>query len=165
MFAQNGYWTLMPELNLLDDNSYWVEGDYHLKSQGWRWTSFSVSSVNWVQDNVTSRCIDAGNPGSPLADELHTIPVDSNHDFGENIRINMGAYGGTNQASMPPHNWTLSGDLNNDGTIDFTDMAQWSGSSFPDDIDNPSDLNRNKIVDMADLMILTQDWLEQTSWF
>ena len=26
-------------------------------------------------------------------------------------------------------------------------------------------LNRNKIVDMSDLMILTQDWLEQTSWF
>ena len=136
-----------------------------MKSQGWRWTSFSVNDVNWVQDNVTSRCIDAGNSGSSLADELLTIPVDPNHDFGENNRINMGAYGGTNQASMPPHNWALSGDLNNDGTIDFADMAQWSGSSYPEDIDKPADLNRNKIVDMSDLMILTQDWLEQTIWY
>jgi hypothetical protein len=77
----------------------------------------------------------------------------------------MGAYGGTNQASMSPHNWALSGDLNNDGTVDFADMAQWSGDSFPEDIDNPADLNRNSIIDMADFMILTQDWLEQTSWF
>ena len=55
--------------------------------------------------------------------------------------------------------------MNNDGTVDFTDMAQWSGSLFPADINKPADLNRNKIVDMSDLMILTQDWLEQTSWF
>ena len=165
LFAENGYWTILPELGSLDANSYWVEGDYHLKSQGWRRTSFSVHDVNWVHDSLTSRCIDAGNPGSSLAGELLTIPLDSNHDFGENIRVNMGAYGGTNQASMPPHNWALSGDLNNDGTIDFTDMAQWSGSSFPEGIDNPSDLNRNKTVDMTDLMMLTQDWLKRTSWF
>jgi hypothetical protein len=44
-------------------------------------------------------------------------------------------------------------------------MAQWSGSSFPEGIDNPSDLNRDKIVDMTDMMLLTQDWLERTSWF
>ena len=165
LFAENGYWTMTPSLFSFNQNANWVEGDYHLKSQGWRWTSFSVHDVNWIQDNVTSKCIDAGNPGSPLAGELLTIPVDSNHDFGRNVRVNMGAYSGTNQASIPPNNWALSGDLNNDGTVDFVDMAQWSGNSFPEDIDNPADLNRNKIIDMADLMILTQDWLEQTSWF
>jgi hypothetical protein len=160
-FAENGYWTLPPDNN----DAIWIQGDYHLKSQGWRWTSYSVHDVNWVQDSVTSRCIDAGNPGSALDDELLTIPIDPNHDYGRNVRVNMGAYGGTNQASMPPHNWALPGDLNNDGIVDFSDMAKWSGGSFPEDIDNPADLNRNTIVDMADFMILTQDWLEQTCWF
>ncbi|MHC4647116.1 MAG: right-handed parallel beta-helix repeat-containing protein, partial [Planctomycetota bacterium] len=40
----------------------------------------------WVRDHVTSDAIDAGNPGCPLLDE----PNDPN-----NLRINMGAFGGT----------------------------------------------------------------------
>jgi hypothetical protein len=60
--------------------------DYHLKSQAGRW---DPASKNWVTDESTSPCIDAGNPQSRVSDE--PAPNGS--------RINMGAYGGTPEAS------------------------------------------------------------------
>lgn len=60
--------------------------DYHLVSHAGRWDS---NSESWVQDNLTSPCIDAGDPDGPIGDEL--MPHGN--------RINMGAYGGTWQAS------------------------------------------------------------------
>jgi len=76
------------------------------------WTTTSGSMANtqrglWTWDDVTSRCIDAGNPNSPLGDELLTIPADPNGQWGQNIRINMGAFGGTEQASIPPLGWAI----------------------------------------------------------
>ena len=79
-------------------------GDYHLKSEGWRW---NMNSETWAYDNVTSLCIDAGDPASPLGDEPMSVPRDPNNEYGINLRINMGAYGGTCQASMPPLNWSI----------------------------------------------------------
>jgi parallel beta-helix repeat protein len=79
-----------------------ADGDYHLKSEGWRW---NMQNESWTYDNVTSRCIDAGDPLSPLGDEPMSAPRDPNNEYGINQRINMGAYGGTCQASIPPHGW------------------------------------------------------------
>jgi hypothetical protein len=62
-------------------------GDYHLKSQAGRW---DPKSQTWVLDELTSPCIDAGDPASDWTAELWP--------HGE--RINMGAFGGTPQASM-----------------------------------------------------------------
>jgi hypothetical protein len=63
------------------------EGDYHLKSERGRyWPLYDI----WVLDNVTSPCIDAGNPDDDYSNER--VP---NGD-----RINMGAYGNTIYASM-----------------------------------------------------------------
>ncbi|MHC4566734.1 MAG: right-handed parallel beta-helix repeat-containing protein [Planctomycetota bacterium] len=64
-------------------------GDYHLKSQVGRW---DPTSKRWIQDNVTSPCIDAGDPTSPVG-----LEPSSN-----GARINMGAYGGTSEASKSP---------------------------------------------------------------
>jgi predicted outer membrane repeat protein len=64
----------------------WVEGDYHLKSQAGRWDPLGES---WVLDEVTSPCIDAGDPNSPVGDEPEP----------NGGRVNMGAYGGTGEAS------------------------------------------------------------------
>ncbi len=61
-------------------------GDYHLKSRAGRW---DPGSQSWLKDNVTSLCIDAGEPGFDVADEPEP----------NGQRINMGAYGGTDQAS------------------------------------------------------------------
>jgi hypothetical protein len=61
-------------------------GDFHLKSQEGR---YDPSSQSWIIDDITSPCIDTGNTDSPIGDE--PLP---NGD-----RINMGAYGGTAEAS------------------------------------------------------------------
>ena len=37
--------------------SVWADGDYHLRSQTGRW---DPTTQEWVQDDVTSPCIDAG---------------------------------------------------------------------------------------------------------
>jgi hypothetical protein len=85
LFADPGYWDPngTPE-DSSDD--FFVEGDYHLKSQAGRW---DPNSQDWVFDDVTSPCIDAGDPNSPAGDE----------PFPNGGRINMGAYGGTAEAS------------------------------------------------------------------
>ena len=79
-----------------------ANGDYHLKSEGWRWSSKEES---WVYDEVTSPCIDAGDPDLPLGDEPMYVPRDPDNIFGVNQYINMGAFGGTAKASMPPPGW------------------------------------------------------------
>jgi len=90
-------------------------GDYHLKSQAGRWDPISET---WVQDDVTSPCIDAGDPNSPIGYE----------PFPNGGIINMGAYGGTTGASMsyfgePVCERIRAGDINGDCRIDCTDLA------------------------------------------
>ena len=64
-------------------------GDYRLRSnRGRYWPEHDV----WVLDRVSSPCIDGGDPSAEPLDE----PVPNGG------RINMGAYGGTVQASMTP---------------------------------------------------------------
>ena len=63
--------------------------DYHLKSQAGRW---DPSSQTWLIDDITSPCIDAGEPETSIGSE--PLP---NGDI-----INMGAYGGTVEASKSP---------------------------------------------------------------
>jgi parallel beta-helix repeat protein len=157
-FVDPGHWA--------EDGYYgsWVDGDYHLKSQGWRWTRYKTHGANWVWDERTSLCIDAGSPASPLADELLAVPVDPDSEWGENLRINMGVYGGTSQASMAPHQWAVCADLTNDGTVDLHDFVQWA-QDLQAGRDAPgADLDRNGIVTLADFALLAADWLAQTSW-
>jgi len=81
-------------------------GDFHLKSQAGRW---EPNDENWVVDTTGSPCIDAGNPDEPVGLER----------FPNGGRINMGAYGGTPQASLSlqllPH---LSGQASNPSPAD-----------------------------------------------
>lgn len=89
-FAAHGYWvdSANPAFPVTSDYStaLWIEGDCHLKSKAGRWDPIRG---DWVPDNVASPCIDAGDPNSPVADEP---PPNGG-------RINMGAYGGTTEAS------------------------------------------------------------------
>jgi predicted outer membrane repeat protein len=151
-FAAPGHW---------DDDDPWVNGDYHLKSFGWRW---DPARAQWTFDRVTSRCIDAGNPGSPLGAELLFVPEDPNNEWGENLRINMGAYGGTAQASIPPYDWALLADLNNDGAVDWLDFVCTGCDWLKTAPYQPCDLNRNGDVNPADLDLFADDWLKTTIW-
>jgi hypothetical protein len=79
-----------------------IEGDYHLKSQGYRWED-STLGPHWVSDSVTSPAIDAGNPIDGLGEELERIPEDLEGSKGVDHAIDLGAYGGTAQASLAPN--------------------------------------------------------------
>lgn len=164
-FVEPGYWGDVNDHNIIlepnDPNAVWVEGDYHLKSSGWRW---DTARQRWDWDDVTSRCIDAGNPGSPLADEPLSIPEDPNNVWGENLRINMGAYGGTVEASIPPYDWAILADLTNDGTVDLIDFAYQAADWLNSAAEQPGDFNRDDLIDTSDLALLADDWLKQTSW-
>jgi hypothetical protein len=88
--------------------------DYHLKSEAGKWDS---NSQNWIQDNVTSPCIDVGDSMSPIG--LEPFP---NGGF-----VNMGAYGGTPEASKayfgePICSTVVAGDINGDGQVNRTDL-------------------------------------------
>lgn len=67
----------------------WVTGDYHLKSMFGRW---NLDQGIWIMDGMSSPCINNGDPLWPLANE----------PFPNGGRINLGAYGGTTQASKAP---------------------------------------------------------------
>jgi predicted outer membrane repeat protein len=71
-----------------------ANGDYHLKSQAGRW---DPNTENWTIDKVSSLCIDAGDPNTPVGLER----------FPNGGRINMGTYGGTPEASLS--HWQLPG--------------------------------------------------------
>jgi hypothetical protein len=86
LFARADYWD--PNGTPADANDdFWVAGDYHLKSQAGRW---DPELQQWVADDITSPCIDAGNDSAEWTNEPQP----------NGGRINMGAYGGTAEASM-----------------------------------------------------------------
>ncbi|UCE48289.1 MAG: hypothetical protein JSW47_22150, partial [Phycisphaerales bacterium] len=84
-FAELGYWDLGTSLEDASDD-IWIRGDYHLRSQAGRW---EPAGKSWVQDLITSPCIDAGNPAADCSAE----PMPNGGC------INIGAHGGTPQAS------------------------------------------------------------------
>jgi hypothetical protein len=139
-FAELGYWDdNATPMDVNDD--VWVNGDYHLKSEDGRW---DPNKNDWVYDADTSPCIDAGDPNSDWAAE----------PWPNGKRINMGAYGGTDQASMNGNPC----DFNVDGIVDladFCDMADYwrvEGSLI-------EDLDYNDFIDFADLHLFSDDWL------
>ena len=78
---------------------------------------YDPTSQSWVTDDVTSPCIDAGDPMSPIGNE----------PFPNGGIVNMGAYGGTDEASKsyfgkPPCETIVAGDVNGDCEINFRDF-------------------------------------------
>jgi len=71
-----------------------ANGDFHLKSEAGR-----CSESGWVADSETSPCIDTGDPSYDF----------SNEPKPNGGRINIGAYGNTEEASMSPEKGTVKG--------------------------------------------------------
>lgn len=117
--------------------------DFHLQSAYGRW---DPNSQGWVYDANTSPCIDAGDPNSAWSAE----------PWPNGKRINMGAYGGTKEASMKGN----IADFDVDGFVDFVDFGElaekWQLEEFCIE-----DLTINGVVDFADLDIFTDNWLWQ----
>ncbi len=93
-----------------------LRGDFHLRSQRGRFMvfkgGFGPAGELCVVDEQTSPCIDAGDPGIDFSAE----PAPNGR------RINMGAYGGTSQASASF--WKMSSDGNRDLVVDVRDLKQ-----------------------------------------
>jgi len=100
----------------------------------------------WVFDGQTSDCIDAGDPGSDWSDEL----------WPSGKRINMGAYGGTKQASKngSPADFDVS------NNVDFVDYALLA-EKWLTQCTCIEDLTGNGVVDFLDLEVFIKDWLWQ----
>ena len=105
LFVRPGHWVDagMPGY---DWDDVWVDGDYHLMSQAGRW---NATSESWVQDNVTSPCIDAGDANSPVGTE-----PEPNGGI-----VNIGAYGGTAEASKSYDDRFQTLHVDDDGPADF----------------------------------------------
>ena len=122
--------------------------DYHLQSQVGRW---NPSYQTWVTDANTSPCIDAGDPDSDWRVEL----------WPHGKWINMGAYGGTPEASMSLSTVGNIADLNNDGTVNLPDFAIVADTWDIHGALLPEDLNRDGCVNTVDLGIFVDNWLWQ----
>jgi len=98
----------------------------------------------WVSDVNTSPCVDAGDPNSDWTAE----------PWPNGKRINIGAYGGTNQAGKSGN----IADINIDGKVNFTDFAMIA-SLWNKNTGSIEDLTRNGVVNVDDLEILAKNWL------
>ena len=82
-------------------------GDFHLKSEAGR---YDPNTGNWTIDDVTSPAIDAGDPNSDYSREPEP----------NGGRINMGAYGGREEASKSYLSRTIY--VDDDGPCDFNNI-------------------------------------------
>ncbi len=114
-------WTGPGTGNIDVDPLFAGNGDYHLQSTAGRYENGA-----WVIDPVMSPCVDAGDPSDWPGSE----------PYGSGGRVNMGAYGGTEQASLTDVcTGQLVSDTNHDCDVNFADFAkmaqQWLLSTKP----------------------------------
>ncbi len=98
----------------------------------------------WITDITTSLCIDAGDPNIDWSSE----------PWPNGKRINIGAYGGTSQASK---NGNLA-DFDVNGTVNLFDLLEFC-SKWLDVQEGIVNLNLNGRVDFSDFAIFAQNWL------
>ncbi|MBE0538034.1 MAG: hypothetical protein IH624_20420, partial [Phycisphaerae bacterium] len=85
-----------------------------------------------------------------------------------NVRVNMGAYGGTAEASRTPAGWGLLADVTNDGVVSAADLMfhaeEYSppGSTLPRRQTLHSDFDRDGRITLADFAALAGQWLQMT---
>jgi predicted outer membrane repeat protein len=149
LFARDGHWD--PNGTPFDPkDDFWVNGDYHLKSQAGRW---DPPAGQWVIDEVTSPCIDAGDPNADWKDE----------PWPHGRCLDMGAYGGTAQASLSLSRVGAPADLNGDNRVygrNYSVLAAGWGVREPL---HTGDLSHNATVDFLDPTTFTSAWLWPTN--
>ncbi len=122
--------------------------DFHLKSQEGRW---KTSDLQWVADTVTSPCIDAGDADSDWTAEL----------WPHGKRINMGAYGGTAEASMSLDTSGNPADFDEDDDVDFTDFLSLVDNWLSNESLLAQDISRDNFVNLSDFAMFAGQWLWQ----
>lgn len=122
--------------------------DYHLMSQAGRW---DPNGPSWVADDISSLCIDAGDPDSAWVPEI----------WPHGKRINMGAYGGTPEASLSVSLVGRPCDLSGDDFVDGEDVAMFGEMWRTEKSPVSADLDQDGLVDFRDLSILAECWLSE----
>lgn len=138
-------WHRYGEGNIDVDPLFAAEGDYHLKSRAGRW---DAGARRWIYDEIGSPCIDAGDPNADWTVEL----------WPHGGRVNLGAHGGTSQASMSLSVVGGSTDLNHDGVVDAKDLLPLSESWLSGVSPQAEDLDRDGVVNLSDLARLAAKW-------
>jgi len=131
--------------NIDADPLFVADGDCHLKSEAGRW---NAEARGWVFDEVASPCIDAGDPNADWTAEL----------WPNGGRIDMGAYGGTSQASMSLSVVGEDADLDHNAAIDAGDLQRLSLRWLANTSPLTEDLNRDGLVDLRDFSRLAVKW-------
>lgn len=156
--------------------NYWDNKSVYLETQFWEWLSHPYLTVDfdrsgkvdmvdfailmdnylddyslgqWIVDSVTSSCIDAGNPNSDWMSEL----------WSHGKRINMGAYGGTSEASMSLSSAGNKADFNNDGFVNAEDLDLLIKIWLVDDLLLAENINRTGLVNFSDWAEFAGQWL------
>ncbi len=129
LFVDPGHWDSNDTPEDVNDD-VWVTGDYHLKSQAGHWDR---AIETWVFDEITSPCVDAGDPNAPLGAE----------PFPNGGCVNLGAYSGTLEASRsyfgePLCETHIAGDINGDCRVDDLDMDILMSHWLMPDIGKPN---------------------------
>jgi len=134
--------------DLVNDDPLFVDADnddYHLKSQAGRW---DAAGENWLTDDVNSPCIDAGDPNSDWTAEL----------WPHGKRINMGAFGGTPQASMSESPAGNIADLNANDVVNYADLKLFTEGWLRQQVLLAEDLDRDGSVKFKDFAIFAGEW-------
>jgi hypothetical protein len=131
--------------NIDVDPLFVAEGDYHLKSEAGRW---EAKGQRWIYDNVTSPCIDAGDPNADWTGEL----------WPHGGRINLGAYGGTPEAGMSLSLIGNAADINHDAVVNAGDLRIISLAWLNEIPPVPQDLDRDGAVDFGDFARFAGKW-------
>ncbi len=108
----------------------------------------SYLAGDWVVDEVTSQCIDAGDTTSNWTSQL----------WPHGKHTNMGAFGGTEQASMSLSGAGNIADLNKDGFVNYIDTSFLCDKWLIQEALLPEDLGRDSDVSLADFAILADQW-------
>jgi len=130
-----------PCFALLDLNGNPELWDFHLQSAYGRWDR---NSQTWLTDSNTSLCIDSGDPNADWSSE----------PWPNGKRINMGAFGGTSQASKNGN----PADFNIDNSVDFVDFSQIANQWLIEQM-CIEDLTNDGNVNFADIFIFAENWL------
>jgi parallel beta-helix repeat protein/predicted outer membrane repeat protein len=120
-------------------------GDYHLQSASGRW---DPNQQLWFTDASTSPCIDTSDPTSKWTSEL----------WPHGKSTNMGAYGGTPEASMSLSNIGSAADFDNNGVVDGDDLSRLAEMWLFEAVLIKEDINRDGKSDLADFAEFFRDW-------
>jgi len=129
----------------IDADPQFVDPNYHLKSQAGHW---DPKTQTWVKDDVTSPCIDTGDPSSDWTAEL----------WPHGQRINMGAFGGTPQASMSLSVVGNIADLDHNDVVDANDLLVLADMWLAQGVLLQADLNYDAMVNFGDFAKFASSW-------